>query len=59
MRSEIVFELSSFLGALDYQVETWDSKVIDHLASNPSLFTQFRKAGDITKWDIYSTAKHN
>jgi len=56
-QSQVVSELARFLGALDYQVETWDQKVIDNLAGNPNLFGAFRSGSDFAKWDIYSSAK--
>ena len=58
MSTEIVKSLASFLEAVPYQVETWDKRVIEHLATNPEKMHAFRNGTPLAKWRIYSAIKY-
>lgn len=53
-KDEVTAELSTFLEAIPYQVEAWDSEVVDGLMGNASEFDQFKNSDDFRKWEIYN-----
>jgi hypothetical protein len=57
MQTEVVKVLSSFLGALPYQVQTWDSAVVEYLANSPRAFEAFVQGNEQARWDIYSKVR--
>lgn len=58
MHTEVLTQLSKFLGAVPAQVNAWDKKVIDYLASHANIFQRFKTGSDATKWDIYADIKY-
>lgn len=59
MNTEIVKSLASFLEAVPYQVEKWDRRVIEHLATNPEKLQAFHSGSPLAKWRIYSAIKYS
>lgn len=58
MHKAIAESIASMLDAIPYQVEQWDGPVIEHLAQNPMVRSQFDEAGEDTKWNIYHAIKY-
>ena len=58
MKKHVTATVAEYLGALPYQVEAWDHKVIMGFLDDITLFDAFCRGSDHAKWQIYSAVRH-
>lgn len=57
MIKEIEHAIAAFLGTLPEQVRMWDAELVHRLMQHPTEFAAFQAGNDLTKWQIYMSAR--